>query len=167
MVMDETATRETPTEAQVKNDLMNELLGASGDYAGTQVVYRPGEPYGVRKRNGDAEPLGRRFRRLVREAMVDDQIQALIRQRVVAELSGQTEGCPVTTTMMKIAAAQPSGNRGVVRPEGPRVVMPAIHVHLNNLTDEELRLFAERGMRPERLKLGPAGDDSEEGRAED
>lgn len=108
----------------------------------------------------ETEPLGRRFRRLTREMMVDDKIQALIRARVEAELTGQTEGCPVTTTLMRIAATTPTGNRTKSR-EGSWQA-PAIHVHLSKMTDEELRAFSERGVRPSRKSLGERIIDAEE-----
>lgn len=99
------------------------------------------------KENPEMEPMSRKFRRLTRMLLIDDQIQALIRARVVDELTGAVKDTHVTCQLMRIAAG--SMGMGNKSPKSEQNwVAPSLHVHLDKLSDEQLKAFYEQGVRP-------------------
>lgn len=99
---------------------------------------------------GAEEPLSRKFRRIVREMMLDKEIENRIKLRVMAELSGE-EDMRLTIALVRVAAGNlnPGGQRQIQDP-GWR---PQLNIHLEKLTDEQLKAFIATGQRPEGMPI--------------
>lgn len=106
----------------------------------------------VNRPKADMEPLSRKFRRLTRELMNDEAIQELIKQRVIQELSGGTKDTHVTCTLMRIASGTQNLGAKIARTGEERWLAPSLHVHLDKLSDEQLKGFYEQGIRPKLIE---------------
>lgn len=115
-----------------------------------------------RRKNGNAAHLGkyvrepdqlaRRFRLAIRDLMTTEEIQELLKERIIGELKG-SKRVKIMPTVLKIAAGQ-SFNSG-----GPKTDLggntwnaPSIHVHLNAMSDPQLKAYYERGEVPRDMR---------------
>jgi len=98
-----------------------------------------------------------KFRIAIRETMNDEEIQAMVRNRIVQELLGQLE-VKIAPVAMRIAAGNIS-EEGDGKDGGGR--KPTFHVHLSTLTDPQLKDFYEKGIRPPQLPGNSEPDSGE------
>lgn len=107
---------------------------------------------------GKPDQLARKFRLAIRELMTQQEIQDLLEERIRLELAGKRQ-VKVTPTVLKIAAGQ-NNITGQNKEKG--WTAPSIHVHMNTLSDEQLKEYYEKGILPEHLKnLLPANRSNE------
>lgn len=114
-----------------------------------------------RKFNGNAANLGkyngnppnglsRKFRLGIRNLMTQKEIEELLKERIIGELKGKLR-VKILPTILKIAAGQSFNSGGGKVDVGP-LGGASIHVHLNAMTDPQLKAYYERGIVPESMK---------------
>jgi hypothetical protein len=114
-----------------------------------------------RKFNGNAANLGkynghppnglsRKFRLAIRNLMTTEEIELLLRERIIGELKGKMR-VKILPTILKIAAGQSFNSGGGKVDVGP-LGGASIHVHLNAMSDPQLKDYYERGIVPDSMK---------------
>lgn len=98
-----------------------------------------------------------KFRIAIRETMNDEEVQAMVRDRIVKELLGQLE-VKIAPVAMRIAAGN-IREEGDGRDSGGR--KPTFHVHLSTFTDAQLKDYYEKGVRPPQLPGNSEPDNGE------
>jgi len=105
------------------------------------------------------EPLAVKFRRLTREILLNEEIQKLLKRRIELELDGHFDGkTPVLTAMIRVAAgpmnpAHGGASRGS---DATSWQGPLVNLHFEHLTDEQLEMFVNKGIRPTVKNVTPA-----------
>lgn len=104
------------------------------------------------KYNGHPDQLARKFRLAIRDIMTQDEIQDLLKIRIIEELQGKKR-VKIMPTILKIAAGKSFDSGGPrVDLNGNAWTAPTIHVHLNSMTDPQLKAYYERGEVPRNME---------------
>lgn len=94
---------------------------------------------------GERELLGdlaRAFRMKIVEILAKPDVILKIEQRLIAELQDEME-VKIAPTVLKLGAASHAEERSADTGK-----LPPINIHIHKLTDQQLRDWAERGVRP-------------------